>query len=222
MRHQDTVCPDECRQYLLDNDRTIFSMPFTSDMRFSTFPAWNRLPNNDTDCEANPSSNSRRAQPMTDNLGRNGGPIKSVAMNIPLNERPMSDKMQHVTDWIALNYDKPVKMRQAADLVAMSERTLLRHFAREIGKTPSAYLMHVRLARACTMLECTGLPADSIARRCGLGSGEYLARLFRQHFGQTPIEYRRAHSSAGKRAGALDSASNAHESCLPGESGGRR
>ncbi|WP_260463858.1 helix-turn-helix domain-containing protein [Burkholderia sp. Bp8963] len=184
---------------MLDNDRTIFSMPFTSDMRFSTFPAWNRLPTDDTDCEAHPSSSAPRAQAMTDNLGRNGGPIKHAAMNIPLNERPMSEKMQHVADWIALNYDRPVKMRQAADLVAMSERTLLRHFAREIGKTPSAYLMHVRLARACTMLECTGLPADSIARRCGLGSGEYLARLFRQHFGKTPIEYRRAHVSVGGR-----------------------
>lgn len=148
---------------------------------------------------------------MADNLTFNHGAINPVAMKIPLNERPMSEKMQHVANWIASNFDKPVKVRQAADLVAMSERTLLRHFSSEIGMTPSAYLMHVRLARARAMLEFTALPADSIARRCGLGSGEHLARLFRQHFDETPIEYRRAHAHARMRVAERGGASDAPE-----------
>ena len=211
IRHRDTVCPNGRRQYQLDNNRTIFSMPFSSDMRCSTFQAGNRLPKDDSDHKVNLSITARRAHPMADDLTFNHGAINPAAIKIPLNERPMCEKMQHVANWIARNFDKPVKVRQAADLVAMSERTLLRHFTSEIGMTPSAYLMRVRLARACAMLEFTALPADSIARRCGLGSGEHLARLFRQHFDETPIEYRRAHAHAGMRAEERDGASDAPE-----------
>lgn len=211
IRHRDTVCPNGRRQYQLDNNRTIFSMPFSSDMRCSTFQAGNRLPKDDSDHKVNLSITARRAHPMADDLTFNHGAINPAAIKIPLNERPMCEKMQHVANWIARNFDKPVKVRQAADLVAMSERTLLRHFTSQIGMTPSAYLMRVRLARACAMLEFTALPADSIARRCGLGSGEHLARLFRQHFDETPIEYRRAHAHAGMRAEECDGASDAPE-----------
>ncbi|WP_230942911.1 helix-turn-helix domain-containing protein [Burkholderia vietnamiensis] len=204
MRHQDTVCPNGHRQYPLDNNRTIFSMPFSSDMRRSTFQAENRLAKDDSDNKVQVRVDAGRGQPLIDDLDFNDGAINRAAMKIPLNERPMSEKMQHVAKWIACNFDKPVKVRQAADLVAMSERTLLRHFTSEIGMAPSAYLMRVRLARACAMLAFTALPADSIARRCGLGSGEHLARLFRQHFDKTPIEYRRAHAHARPDMGAVE------------------
>ncbi|CAN0625306.1 protein of unknown function [Burkholderia multivorans] len=127
----------------------------------------------------------------TDSLARPGGRHPDIAMAIPLNERPISERMRHVADWLSSNLDKPVTVQQAATLAAMSERNLLRHFTREIGTAPRAYLMRVRLERACAMLVATALPADSVARRCGLGNGERLARLFRQHFGETPTEFRR-------------------------------
>ncbi|HKT62265.1 helix-turn-helix domain-containing protein [Burkholderia sp. 22313] len=128
----------------------------------------------------------------------------------------MADKMRHVAEWIASSYANPVRMRQAAALVAMSERSLLRNFAREIGVTPSAYLTQTRLAHACTMLERTALPVDSIARRCGLGSGDYLAHLFRQHFDTTPTDYRRAHARAGWHAECRQQASGVAEPVSPG------
>jgi transcriptional regulator GlxA family with amidase domain len=40
------------------------------------------------------------------------------------------------------------------------------------------------------MLVDTDLPADKIARRTGLGSGDRLAKLFRQHLQMSPTEYR--------------------------------
>lgn len=107
-----------------------------------------------------------------------------------MNEWPMANRMRHAAAWLSANFDQRITVGQAADLVAMSERSLLRHFTREFGVSPRDYLMAARLARACSMLTSTGLPADSIARRCGLGSGERLSRLFRGHLGMTPSEYR--------------------------------
>ena len=134
----------------------------------------------------------------TGTLARPGRLHPDIAMAIPLNERPVSERMRHVADWFSSNLDKPVTVQQAAALAAMSERSLLRHFTREIGTAPRAYLMQVRLERACAMLVDTALPADSVARRCGLGNGERLARLFRQHFDTTPTEFRKRRLHDGR------------------------
>ena len=56
--------------------------------------------------------------------------------------------------------------------------------------TPTEFVQHVRLERACHMLVHTTLPADKVARRTGFGSGERLAKLFRQRMLMSPTEFR--------------------------------
>ncbi len=85
-----------------------------------------------------------------------------------------------------------ISIANAARAVAMSERNFLRRFKSEIGVTPTEFVLNVRLERACHMLIHTTLPADKVARRAGLGSGERLAKLFRQRLAMSPTEYRTA------------------------------
>ncbi|HDR9065499.1 TPA: helix-turn-helix domain-containing protein [Burkholderia contaminans] len=109
-----------------------------------------------------------------------------------MNEQPMSVRMQRVADWLKANLEGHITIAEAAAIAVMSERNLLRRFRAEIGISPSEYLMNARLVRAQEMLLQTGLPADSIARRCGLTDGTRLSRLFRERIGSTPTEYRRS------------------------------
>lgn len=171
-------------------------MPFIPNIRASTYLTCDCGKEHDMEGELLRRDNTVPFHPSNDGVANTDGRGKSATIRTPLNEWSMSKKMRHVAEWMARNFANPVLMRQAAELVAMSERTLLRNFRREIGVTPSAYLTHVRLAHACTMLEHTALPVDSIARRCGLGSGDYLAHLFRQHFNRTTTDYRQACSNA--------------------------
>ncbi|RQS40468.1 AraC family transcriptional regulator [Burkholderia sp. Bp8990] len=205
-RHSDTACPNRHRQSSLDNDRTRFLMPFFPDAPRSPCLACNCPRKHDSENAPVRCHTTMQLHATNDGATRAGGNIESATIRIPLNEWPMSDKMRHVAEWLASHFANPVRMRQAADLVAMSERSLLRHFTREIGMAPSTYLTEVRLAQVCTMLERTALPVDSIARRCGLGSGDYLAHLFRRRFGTTPTDYRRAHPAVGMHVACRDDA----------------
>jgi transcriptional regulator GlxA family with amidase domain len=72
----------------------------------------------------------------------------------------------------------------------MSERSYLRHFRAEMSVKPSEYLRRSRVELAAALLESSDMPVDKIARRCGLTSGECLARLFRQIWRISPTEYR--------------------------------
>jgi transcriptional regulator GlxA family with amidase domain len=102
----------------------------------------------------------------------------------------VSEKIQASARWLMANGDRPIAIDAAAQVAAMSERNFLRRFKIEMGVTPSEYLSYVRLDMCCRLLIETDLPVDKIARRCGLGGGGWLSKLFRKHLATTPTEYR--------------------------------
>lgn len=104
----------------------------------------------------------------------------------------VSTKIMASARWLKANVDRQVSIDNAAQIAAMSERNFLRHFKSEIGMTPSDYLLRARLNMSCRMLLESSLPVDKIARRCGIGSGGQLAKLFRKYLATTPTDYRAA------------------------------
>ena len=88
------------------------------------------------------------------------------------------------------NYGRPISVAKAAQVAAMSERSFLRRFKSQMGLTPSEYLLRARLDASCLLLVATDLPVDKIARRCGVSSGDGLAKIFRKRLAISPTEYR--------------------------------
>lgn len=72
----------------------------------------------------------------------------------------------------------------------MSPRQLQRRFTDEIGIAPGGYVERVRVEAARRALAERTDPLESIARRCGFGTGETLRRVFHKHLGVSPSEYR--------------------------------
>jgi transcriptional regulator GlxA family with amidase domain len=104
-------------------------------------------------------------------------------------------KIDAAARWIRENYVRQISIADAARVAAMSERNFLRRFKAQVGLTPSEYLLRARLDASCMLLAATDLPVDKIARRCGAGSGDGLAKIFRKRLSISPTEYR----MAGKR-----------------------
>lgn len=101
-----------------------------------------------------------------------------------------AEKVRAAAHWLQDNCRRQITIEDAAQVAAMSERSLLRHFRSELGMTPSDYLMHARLQVVCNLLVETDLPVDKVAKRAGLTSGDHLARSFRRHMKTSPTEYR--------------------------------
>ncbi|MBN3788788.1 helix-turn-helix domain-containing protein [Burkholderia sp. Ac-20353] len=126
-------------------------------------------------------------------------------------EARASELIRAAAHHLRVNSANRISIADAAQAAAMSERNFLRRFKNEIGVTPTEFVLRVRLEKACSMLVETDLPADKVARRTGLGSGDRLAKLFRQHLSMSPTEYRTA-ARNGMYALAEDgSATNAPE-----------
>ena len=68
---------------------------------------------------------------------------------------------------------------------------LRRCFKAETGKTPLAYLIDMRLNHAKALLEQeTYVSIAAIAEKCGFSDSFYFSKLFKQHFGVSPLQYR--------------------------------
>jgi len=101
-----------------------------------------------------------------------------------------ADKIRAAARWLQDNCQRTISVSDAAQVATMSERNFLRHFKVEMRITPSRYLLQARLAITCSLLTDTELPVDKIARRCGMGSGDRLSKIFRKHLQISPTEYR--------------------------------
>lgn len=101
-----------------------------------------------------------------------------------------ADRIRRSAQWLQKHCERPISVADAAQEAAMSERHFLRCFKLEMGCTPSEYLLQARLEMTRGLLSVTELPIDKIARRCGMGNGDNLARMFRKRWSISPTEYR--------------------------------
>ncbi|NMM04557.1 helix-turn-helix domain-containing protein [Paraburkholderia sp. RP-4-7] len=124
-------------------------------------------------------------------------PTTPFSSSVTLGATPqISEKILASARWLEANVDRPISIEDAAQVAAMSERNFLRRFKTEIGMTPSDYLLRARLNMSCRMLVESRLPVDKIARRCGIGGGGQLSKLFRKYLATTPTDYRRCKGMA--------------------------
>lgn len=91
--------------------------------------------------------------------------------------------------------DAPITTAAIARKIHMSVRGLEQLFMREIGQTPGAYFLSLRLSAARRYVLDTSLPVTEIASRTGFSSLNALSRAFRNAFGQSPSLYRKSFSS---------------------------
>ena len=87
--------------------------------------------------------------------------------------------------------EEPLPVGAVALRVRLSMRTLQMRFQAQLGVSPHAYYLDLRLAAARRMLRQTGHEAAEVAAAFGFGSGSAFARAFRVRYGVSPTESRR-------------------------------
>lgn len=99
-------------------------------------------------------------------------------------------RLQKVLDHLHSQYHQPVRLKPLCDLVHLTESQLQRIFKRSARMSISAYVMQLRLGRACQMLVQTESAVGRIATECGFSDSADFARRFRKARGTTPSAYR--------------------------------
>ncbi len=98
--------------------------------------------------------------------------------------------VQTVKEFISKSYQKRLSVDDMARYASVSKNYLIRLFRKELGITPNKYLTDTRLYNARLLLTRTELSVKSIALSCGFATPSYFIKCFREHFSETPLEYR--------------------------------
>src|SRR5262249_28842176 len=86
--------------------------------------------------------------------------------------------VQELQVWIAEHVQKKLSVQILADRMAMSVRNFERVFTREVGTTPSQYVLHARVETARRQLERTEKGLKQIAVDAGFATADGMRRAF--------------------------------------------
>ena len=99
--------------------------------------------------------------------------------------------------WEQLRVGQVPKVKDLAEELAMSPRTLERLCQEHAGKSAREQLLGMRLDYACQLLrEASEMSVGEIGERCGFLKAGHFAATFKAHLGKTPLHYRKVNLNA--------------------------
>jgi len=104
--------------------------------------------------------------------------------------KPFDPVVLRVLERLEARLCLPTRLGDLADLSGYTPQHLNRLFQRALGMTPLRHLAHLRMRRAAQLLDDHRLSVAAVGREVGIDDPYYFSRLFKQHFGKSPLAYR--------------------------------
>lgn len=109
-------------------------------------------------------------------------------------ERTYDMRIRLMMGYIAEHYMQHVTLEDIAQSASISVRECSRCFHTDLGMTPFAYLLNHRVRVATELLTETDMAITDVCFAAGFNNTSYFAKVFREHTGQTPRQYRESAS----------------------------
>lgn len=87
--------------------------------------------------------------------------------------------------------DKALTVSALAEMAFLGERTFFRRFLKATGLSPKTYIQHLRVQKACDLLEETDLSLETIVHQVGYEDLSAFRKVFFDTVGLTPRDFRR-------------------------------
>lgn len=107
-----------------------------------------------------------------------------------IKSKDMDMRINKCLHYIHENVDKNITVSDLADIACITEDHLIRIFRKEIKCTPIKYINLKKIEKAQLLLLTTDMPIRDIAFELSADNISYFNRLFKNHTGKTPSQYR--------------------------------
>jgi len=122
--------------------------------------------------------------------------VKHFSMPLSLEESKLlrSDmtRLEPLLEFIRLNHSEELSLDDAANSMGLNKEYFCRLFKKNMGVSYLTYLNQVRATAVCRELETSEDPIGEIGQRHGFHNPKMLNQYFRELYGCTPSEKRRA------------------------------
>ncbi|NLN32152.1 MAG: helix-turn-helix domain-containing protein [Flavobacteriaceae bacterium] len=119
--------------------------------------------------------------------------LQSQARNVLLKETSSLlnvNQLAYAIDYIRKNSDKVLSVEEVAEKAYMSKSTFHRHFKREVGITPSEFILNEKIKRAKFLLKTTTQSVGDIAYSLAFNTPSQFIKHFKRVTGTTPLKFK--------------------------------
>lgn len=88
-------------------------------------------------------------------------------------------------------YYKPIRITELAKMENVSMTTYNLHFKRQMGMSPTQYILALRMHSAKELLESSKLPIRDIGAMCGYDDFNFFTKVFKKYTDKSPSAYRK-------------------------------
>ena len=111
-----------------------------------------------------------------------------------------SEKHIYEIEWFINSHMKEkITLSDVAKHICLSTRQVSRIIAKEYGCTFADLVVKKRLTSAEMLIKNTDIPVGEIAAQANLGSASYFYSLFKNHYGVSPLQYRKRYGNKKDR-----------------------
>ena len=98
--------------------------------------------------------------------------------------------VDRILRYMAEHYTERLDLKGMSARFYLSQNQLIRVVRARTGYTPHEYLIRLRLAKACELLQCTDLTVGAVGNKVGYDNSSHFCAVFRRLYGITSAEYR--------------------------------
>lgn len=104
------------------------------------------------------------------------------------------NRITHALWFIDNNMHRPITTSELAGIESLGKEQFIRIFSKQMGATPTTYIISRKIYRAQTLLIEQKISIKEVATMLGYDNFSYFCRLFRQHVGMSPRQFIRQNS----------------------------
>lgn len=120
--------------------------------------------------------------------------LQSKDVHIPCIKNKLSDVLTFINE----NTSEHLTLDLIAKKTGISKYYLCHSFSSQVGMTVFEYIRIARISKAIKLLTQTALSISEIALETGFESFAYFSKVFRDHVGMTPGEYRKRNNTESR------------------------
>jgi two-component system, response regulator YesN len=119
----------------------------------------------------------------------------SVVSQSEHRSKPSNPNMvESIQAYILNHLDKALNLEEIGNLVHLHPVYLSKYYKQETGENLSSFLLTQRMKKAAQLLLESNLHIVDISQMVGYKKSQYFIKLFKEHYGITPYQYRRINS----------------------------
>jgi AraC-like DNA-binding protein len=104
------------------------------------------------------------------------------------------ERLKQVLSYIQHHYHEPIRLKDLADVLGMSEEHFCRFFKKTMKRSPVSYMNEYRMQQAKILLADSDSKILDIALQVGFDNLSYFITVFKNYCGLTPSQYRKQHA----------------------------